>query len=510
MAWTPEQNDAITSRDSSILVSAAAGSGKTAVLIERIKQLVIKDRTDIDRFLITTFTNAASSEMKERLRKALRQELEAAPKGSDERQFLRRQLRLLQRASIGTFHTFAIDMIKKYFYLTDIEPGSVIGDEIRVSILKRDSMNELFEKRFDEDYERFTGFLRRYSSGNSEDRLKEDIISLYNELRSVPGYMSWAEERAGLMKENPMKSLGIVPYIAEDVCSSLKEAAGYYREAADTAGRYGIESIAVKAEQDAAAVEDAACAAADIEKRMTDDGGRYDAEEIFSQLAETVTGFSFNQMRAAKAEQDAYNEIKGRIGDLRKKGKKLIDDTAGRYFRRSYDSYEEELKDLADDTSYMIGIIGGFEKIFREKKREECMIDFDDVMHYAIDILKDDTVSEEYRQRFRYIFIDEFQDSNMLQEMIVKRISHDDNVFMVGDVKQSIYKFRLAEPEIFMRKYKEFSDPGDGHNKKIDLNSNFRSKCDVTDTVNAVFENAMEGYDDSARLRCGIGEENRG
>ncbi|MFR8073017.1 MAG: UvrD-helicase domain-containing protein, partial [Anaerovoracaceae bacterium] len=159
---------------------------------------------------------------------------------------------------------------------------------------------------------------------------------------------------------------------------------------------------------------------------------------------------------------------------------------------------------------YLTGLLKEFEEIFREMKADRNMVDFDDVMHYAILILRDDMAADEYRKRFRYIFIDEFQDSNMLQEAIVGRITDGRNLFMVGDVKQSIYKFRLAEPEIFRRKYQLYARQSEENSVKIDLNSNFRSKLLVTETVNRVFSSAMEGYDENARLKCTVDEVHPG
>ena len=194
MQWTEAQAHTIESRGKNILVSAAAGSGKTAVLIERIKQLILRDKIDVDRFLITTFTNAASQEMRERLEQAIRKEMEHP---DADRAFLKRQLDLMYKANIGTFHNFALEVMHRYFYLTELEPGFVIGDEIQVSILKKESMDALFEARFEEDFDRFKAFLRKYSGDRNENRLKDSMRSLYDELRSVPDYFEWAKKSTG-------------------------------------------------------------------------------------------------------------------------------------------------------------------------------------------------------------------------------------------------------------------------------------------------------------------------
>ncbi len=493
MEWTKAQREVIETRNKNILVSAAAGSGKTAVLIERIKQLVINDRVDIDRFLITTFTNAASLEMKSRLEKAIREEMN---KTDADLEFLKKQLELMQRANISTFHTFALEVMKRYFYFTDLEPGFRIGDETEISIMKEEAVRQLFEKRFYEDYDAFTRFLKKYSSDRNENRIKKNIIELYDEMRSIPGYMEWAEKKNELlMDDSPSEALGLIDIISEETESELKKAFRFYSDAAEILENAGLEGIEEKARKDAGMILDM------IETAEKEN----DQKERLSIYGRFLNNISFNQMRATKEQQEDYEEVKEHVTRLRKKGRKILDDIKKKYYQRSLADYDAELNQVYSDTKYMTGLIKEFEEIFRQKKAEKDMVDFDDVMHYAIEILQDDMVSLEYREKFLYIFIDEFQDSNLLQEAIVKRISRSNNLFMVGDIKQSIYRFRLADPEIFREKYIMYGKECEKSSVKIDLNSNFRSKKLVTDTVNRVFENIMEDYDDNARLRCTIG-----
>ncbi|MGN0704315.1 MAG: helicase-exonuclease AddAB subunit AddA [Lentihominibacter sp.] len=495
MNWTQAQKETIETRDKNILVSAAAGSGKTAVLIERIRQLIIRDKVDIDRFLITTFTNAAAAEMKERLEKSIRAALKE--EGAD-RAFLRRQLELMPSANISTFHTFALDVMRRYFYLTDLEPGFRIGDDIQVSIMKRDAADELFERRFAGDSGDFRAFLRKYSSDRNEKRIKENIIAMYNEMRSVPDYMEWAQEHAALLRESsPATALGITDVVLEETRQGIREAEAYYRRALELLREQELTALGDKAEADCRMLAWAAEAAEDESRLYTD---------VMSFLR--APGFS--QMRAGKAEKEKYELIKDQVSALRKKGKGIIDDLVKRYFSRTLEEYEEEIASEYEDTEYFIGLVREFEDIFRESKQSRNMVDFDDVMHYAIRILDDDMAAAEYRDSFDYIFIDEFQDSNMLQERIIQRIAGENNLFMVGDVKQSIYKFRLAEPEIFRQKYALYKDPETKESVKIDLNSNFRSKRRIADTVNAVFEDVMEDYDEDAKLHCGVDEQYQG
>ena len=495
MNWTKAQKETIETRDKNILVSAAAGSGKTAVLIERIKQLIIRDKVDIDRFLITTFTNAAAAEMKERLEKAIRTELKEP---DADRLFLKRQLELMPSANISTFHTFALDIMRRYFYLTDLEPGFRIGDDVQISVMKKDAADQLFDRRFEEGGSEFRDFLRKYSSDRNDRRLKENIISMYNEMRSVPDYMDWAEARTELLKgDSPAEKLGIMEVIRTEIQYGVMEAAVCYNRALQLLKEQGLDVLAEKAEND-------------YMKLVWAEEAVGSTDTLYSDVMNFLKDPCFNQMRASKAEKEKYESVKEQVSALRKKGKGIIDDMVKRYFSRTLDEYETEIAANYQDTEYFIGMIREFEQIFKEDKRKKNLVDFDDIMHYAIEILKDDLAASEYRDSFEYIFIDEFQDSNMLQERIVQRIARENNLFMVGDIKQSIYKFRLAEPEIFRKKYALYRSPQAEESMKIDLNSNFRSKRSIADTVNAVFEDVMDDYDEDARLYCGVDERYSG
>lgn len=490
MKWTEAQQQTIDTRDKNILVSAAAGSGKTAVLVERIKQLMLKDKVDIDRFLITTFTNAASAEMRERLEKAINEELK---KTDSDKAFLKKQLMLMPNANISTFHTFALEVMRKFFYLTDLEPGFKIGDEIEVSIMKREAADELFEARFAEDYEAFTAFLKKHSSDRNENRIKESVINLYDQLRSIPDYLDWAKQRSQLLDaDSPSKALGLEAFINEECLAAFRKAVNYFERAANILEHAGLEKLRAKAAEDLNML-------ISWEADLINEG-----IDRFSAYYEDM---KFNQMRATKEEKEDYEAVKESVSYCRKRGKQQLDNIYKKYLQREFTEYDDELKQTSGDTSYMISLVAGLEEIFKAKKQERNMVDFDDVMHYAIEILRDDMAAAEYRNKFKYIFIDEFQDSNMLQETIAGRICRSNNLFMVGDVKQSIYKFRLAEPEIFKAKYALYAKDEEDESIKIDLNSNFRSKQQVTGLVNNVFRKIMVGYDENAELKCTIPDE---
>lgn len=497
MRWTDEQKAAIRTTDKNILVSAAAGSGKTTVLVERIKNLVIKEGADIDRFLITTFTKAAAAEMKDRLEKAIRKEMKEP--GAD-RKRLSTQLQLLPGASIGTFHSFAIDIVRRYFYLTDLEPGFGIADEVQGSIMKREAINDVFERRYNEDYDRFRLFLLKYSSDKGDDRLKNNILDTYKTMVSIPDYIDWAGEMAEkLNSDDPINEIGGYSLIIRQILDNLTEAEILYREAAE------LLNDPMTPENHRIAVENAETVCTEIDSVKTALTGKTDS------LRELIEGIDADRLKPEpqrhkwknesmdKEDRKPFMERKGSADKKRDKAIELISS--------DFTKMNQDMKDVYEDTVYYIGIIEEFVEILRMKKADENLIDFDDAMHYAIEILRNDDAAEELQEKFDYIFIDEYQDSNYLQEVIVSRIARGNNLFMVGDVKQCIYKFRLAEPEMFTDKARLYDSEEEADCVLINLNSNYRSKRSVTDPVNDIFSQVMDGYDEKARLNCTAPDE---
>lgn len=500
MEWTREQGLAIETTGKNILVSAAAGSGKTTILVERIKNLVLKEGADIDRFLITTFTKAAASEMKERLEKAIRKEMN---KPDADRKALAKQLQLLPGASIGTFHSFAIDIIRQYFYLTDLEPGFGIADGVQEEILKREAIDEVFERRYEEDYDRFREFLLKYGSDKGDDRLKDNIMDTYKTLVSIPDYIEWAREMAEkLNSEDPIKEIDGYKLVKEQIMENLAEAEEIYYEAAELLNdpmspvNYGIAA-------DNARTISGIFDTARMALRGEPDNLRNTIENFDKDILKyKLTNQKWNAEGFDKEDRKPFADRKKAADDKKKKAQTLIDS--------DFSSLNRELNEVYEDTLYYIDIIEEFVKLFRAKKAKDNLIDFDDVMHYAIEVLKNDSAAEELKERFDYIFIDEYQDSNYLQELIVGRIARRDNLFMVGDVKQCIYKFRLAEPEMFIDKARMYDSSEEEDSILINLNCNYRSKKNVTDPVNDIFRKVMEGYDENAQLNCTAPEEHPG
>lgn len=486
--WNEQQLAAIDHRGNNILVSAAAGSGKTAVLVERIKQLIINDKVSIDRFLIVTFTNAAAAEMKEKLIKAINEEIKTNPGDSA---FLRRQLDLMSVANISTFHSFALEVMRRYFYLTDLEPDFKIGDEGTIEIIRRDVLDELFEDYYASGDKEFLDFLMRYSSDRNEKAVKENILELYKTLQSIPHPQEWfaeSVEKLKSIKEEFMQSKAY-GFIHEDLLYSLDLICEYYGMAmnfADLAGAGGI-----------------------YEKCLGDYNQlKYACELLNRNEIEELGGFlkSFTPARLVpkKADKESnYAAYKDTIGAYRKNGKSIIDSLIKRYFTQSMDMHIEDMHSVYPQAKFLLKIVEDFSDRFKQAKKRKKLIDFSDIEHYALEILENETVSSEYREKFIHVFVDEYQDSNVMQDTLINLIKRENNLFVVGDVKQCIYKFRLAEPEIFRARYNDYADPANLQSEKIDLNRNYRSKKSVIDTINEIFVELMKDYADEAKLYLG-------
>ena len=500
MEWNNEQLEAIETTGKNILVSAAAGSGKTTVLVERVKSLVLNGETDIDRFLITTFTKAAASEMKERLEAAIRKEMK---KPDADKAKLTRQLQQLPGASIGTFHSFAIEIIRQYFYLTDLEPGFSVADDIQMALMKRDALNKVFEKRYEENTEEFKSFILKYSSSRGDDRLKENILDTYKTLVSIPDYIGWADDQAEKLNvDNPMELLACYSTIAGMIGRRMRSALRCYERAASIAEMQSLESVSKETAADAEAIGEIA-AKAPMTSGLTEAQIRESIESFIQ------NDFVYSLQRMTFAKDGTDDETKEAINSERKAGKKNLEAISD-LCKRGFDAYEAELGGAYSDTAYYVGLINEFVNTFRGMKAAENVIDFDDIMHYALAVLSNEEAAGELREKYEFIFVDEYQDSNYLQEEIVRKIARDDNLFMVGDVKQCIYKFRLAEPEIFRDKAKEYDREDTEKSVLINLNSNYRSKSNVTEPVNDTFSRIMEGYDDNSKLNCSVPEEHPG
>ena len=479
--WTEEQKQAIYESENNILVAAAAGSGKTAVLVERIINKIINENIDIDKLLVVTFTNAAASEMRERVLNAIYKKIDEEP----ENEKLQRQITLLNKASICTIDSFCLDVVRNNFFEIDIAQNFRIGDTTEIEILKQDVIEDLFEEKYEAEDKDFIKLINTYTSYKDDTPLKELILKIYTYIQSNPFPEKWLNEKVEMFNlSNKLDNdfaqtiwgkllLKQVREIVEDSQMKLiaekdnlnkySELVKYYQIICDDIDQ--LEMLKINLDS-----WDKACEIASNIKFKT-----WATDKKITLEAKDI----------AKATRD---EVKT---NLKKVTEKIL----------IFNSREanEDINEMYDVLKKLENIILEFGEKFEKRKKDKNIVDFSDVEHYALKILlkEDGTPSEiakKYQEKFEEIAIDEYQDSNLVQEYILTSISRGNNVFMVGDVKQSIYKFRQARPELFLEKYKNYkikSEKTDLEDLKIQLFKNFRSRKEVLDFSNEIFENIM-------------------
>ena len=496
MKWNDSQKQAIENRANNIIVSAAAGSGKTAVLVERILRLIIEDGTRVDQLLVVTFTKAAAAEMKGKIEVAIKKAIREKRGGIEQRQFLRDQLDLLGQSSISTFHAFAMDVIKNYYYVADISPYLKPADETQVAIMKLNAMDQVFAEEFEkDDNETFIKFLNHYSSHKNERGIKESLLKVYEKISAMEEPFKWLDEKVEIVnqyddleviKKQEIFSM-IISYYEQELVTMRRLKAAMI----DILLENGLDVLASKQSGDLELL-DSLVESIRIDKTI----------ENFDRIRNSVSVIKFTMLRATKDEKAEYELVKDRVstirGKLSDKLKALKDDFKEENFIDMFLSAKEIYPTLKEVQRILIA----FNEKYMQMKLDKGLMDFNDMEHYALEILNDEKVAEECRNRYKYIFVDEYQDSNYIQEAIIGRIKSENNLFVVGDLKQSIYSFRLAEPDIFKARYKEYQSAPSSI--KIDLNQNFRCKMNIINGVNDVFENVMEDYDDAAKLHQGV------
>lgn len=482
MNWTKEQEDAIYKKGSNILVAAAAGSGKTAVLVERIIQKIIKDGIDIDKLLVVTFTNAAAAEMRERVLEAIYKKLDEEP----ENQNLQKQLVLLGKANICTIHSFCLDVIKSNFFEIDLSANFRIGSEEEITLLKQEVLEDLFEKYYEEENEEFAKLIDTYTGYRGDEPLKEVILKIYRFMQSAPFPNEWLSEKVKMF-ENPGSEKDfsesiwgkiLLENLQEEIIDSINSLKIIEQKLSKY---YELEKYLLTIQSD-------------IEKLKN----LYDCiESSWEEAFEFAQTMKFKTWPIdKKLAMEVKDEAKASRDTVKNKIMKIVKETLVYNSKNAYaDIYEmyEILVTLRD-------VIINFDKEFKNKKRERNIIDFNDIEHYALEILvrknengeyEPTEVAKKYQEKFEEIAIDEYQDSNQVQEYILSMVSRENNLFMVGDVKQSIYKFRQACPELFMEKYDNYTLAGNENGLKIQLFKNFRSKENVLALTNTIFENIM-------------------
>ena len=483
MEWTKEQKQAIEEKGSNILVAAAAGSGKTAVLVERIIKKVLEDGIDIDKLLVVTFTNAAAAEMRERVLDAIYKKLDDNPNSEK----LLRQITLLNKASICTIDSFCLDVVRNNFYeLENLSPNFRIADTTEIELLKQEVIEDLFERKYEEENEDFTKLIHTYTSYKDDTPLKDLILKIYNYIQSNPFPEKWLREKIEMFN------------IGEDLDKDFSKTIW---------GKVLLEEIK----------EDLIDAIASLESARK---LLYDNKDLEGYLKIIEADIDMlNNLKANLNNWDNAYEINKVLEFIKWSGKR-IDSKEKEEAKNIRDSVKDNLKvlnnvlvcdsktanrDIFDMYNILLkleNIILEFGEEFSKRKRDKNIVDFQDVEHFALKILikekegkiEDTLVAKKYQEKYEEIAIDEYQDSNLVQEYILNSVSRKNNIFMVGDVKQSIYKFRQAMPELFISKYKTYKnkeDKKEEDNLKIQLFKNFRSRENILYFTNLIFQDIM-------------------
>lgn len=506
--WTEDQLKAITTRGCNLLVAAAAGSGKTAVLVERIIRIITNENNpvDIDRLLVVTFTSAAAAEMRERIAAAISKALEMNPNSK----VLQRQLTLLSRANITTMHSFCLDVIKNYYHVIDLDPTFRIADETENTLLKLEVINDMFEDYYESENMEFRNLIEAYSGSRDDQRLKDIILDLYRFSMSGPWPEKWLVNNAERFNIETIEELNKTIWI-----EILKETISI-----EVTGYIKILEKAIGIIRDTEGLEP-------YEATFLDDLDMFKkVEESLSlgirELYTSINSISFSRLKSVKkdkvSDEENLERVKSIRDSIKKKTSKLIEDSFSM-------TIEDALNGIKNSYPYMKMISQltlEFINRFKEKKRERNILDFNDLEHLCLKILiendeydniKPSSVANGFREYFDEVLVDEYQDSNNVQETIIDLISRktleNPNVFMVGDVKQSIYRFRQAKPELFLDKYNKYPLEDSEVNRKIQLYKNFRSREEVISGVNYIFKEVMSKtvgeleYNDDEALNLG-------
>lgn len=516
--WTKEQEMAITLTGNNMLVSAAAGAGKTSVLVERIirKVLAPQEPLDLGRLLVVTFTEKAASEMKERIRFSLEEAVRKSP--GDLR--IARQLALLDRAQISTIHAFCLRMLRRYYFRVNLDPSFRVLDANEAELIRIETVEELFEDLYDDPSpygDIFRSLVERFGGRAVDEGFQSLVLRLHEFVRTQP---SMTEFFHLTKKRASGEDLVWLTCLASRAIRDIKRAKALVEEARDQCRMPGGPDIYLRAlDDDMRLFSEAetllegllreAQAAVDEGTGLTDV-----LREIAGAVASRISSASFTRLSAAK---DCDPDLKASATAFRNLAKKAFGKVADYAFTRPLDEVIAEMTAVGPLISGLCDIVEDLDRRYTAKKRDKGGVDFADLERYCLEILEMDggRIAGDVRKEFDWILIDEYQDTNPLQERILTLVSRigsgTGNVFMVGDLKQSIYRFRLAEPALFLEKFRSYVPPGTGGGGspgiRIDLTHNFRSRAEVLDALNAIFADIMR--EEVADIDYGEGHELR-
>lgn len=480
--WTEEQQKAIETRKCNLLIAAAAGSGKTAVLVERIIRIITNEESpvDIDRLLVVTFTSAAASEMRERIASAITKALEKIPNSRN----LQKQLTLLSRANITTMHSFCLDVIKNNFHIIDLDPAFRILDETEGMLLRSEVLEELFEDKYENDDKEFLDLVEAYSDSKSDDKLKDIVLDLYKFSMSGPWPQRWLRDKSEEFNISTIEELDKSSWMKvfiENLVIELQGLISMEEKALELCGETsGLEPYIDTFRDDITMLQ------------MIYEHLGTGVENIYNRLSSA----SFSKLKTVRKANVSDENVQSRVKAIRDDVKKKINKLRDEIFSMTPDEMLHSVKASYPYMKTLSNLVIEFQDKFSNAKKERGALDFNDLEHLCLKILTSENsgVADNFKEYFDEVLVDEYQDSNAVQEAIIdlvsRKYSDNPNVFMVGDVKQSIYRFRQAKPELFLEKYNTYSKE-QGKNIKIQLYKNFRSRDEVIKGVNYIFKEIM-------------------
>ncbi len=475
--WTKQQSEAIEARNCNLLISAAAGSGKTAVLVERIIKLILEDRIDIDHMLIVTFSNAAAGEMRDRILRALTDTLSQNPK---EGAFIRRQINRVGRAYIMTLHAFCNDIVRKHFIEIGLDPSFKIGEVTTMELMKQEALRMTLEKAYESGDEALIYLTESYGGNRSDDNLGKIIQKIHSFIQSQPEPLKWLNTAVQSLNMEASE------FDESPAATSLLHYVQIEFEGIIHLAKAGLEKCL---EPDGPA-EYEANFNSDLEGLETINEA---LQEGYSATMAALLNMNFSRLTSIKKERkmEISENLMESAKDARDQVKRKLSDLKGKYFAKPVEQIVEELQFLYDKMERLAELVDDYQNQYQAMKLAKNLLDFNDLEHYALAILENESICDLYREQFDHIFLDEYQDANIVQETLINKIKRSNNVFLVGDVKQSIYKFRLADPSLFLEKQKRYPMEPGSMDRRIDLSMNFRTSGDVLSVVNDFFAQIM-------------------
>lgn len=504
--YTASQKQAVYDHGSNILVSASAGSGKTSVLVERVIQKILAGE-NVDQLLVVTFTEAAAKEMKERIRVAITQQINQSD-NHEQKKHLMDQLTRLGKAQISTIHAFCLSIIRSYYYVIELDPSfRIMTDTTESELLKEEVWNELREELYDIDNEVFAKLTQNFSGDRRDDNLRDLVLNLFEFANANPDSKLWLEQMGsnyeldGELMDSPFFKNKLIPDIKDQLQTIYKKALSL-KDIADQ----GSELIAKSRDVIDEEVSEV--------QSVLDNGFGSDWNHLrTAMLSVDLTG---RLSAARKDEVKEFNQIANEIRSDKVMGYRvLFNNLVNEYFKLPEDMLLNAVQDSKNLIDELIRVVTMFSDRFKNEKLERHSLDFSDLEHFALEIVTNESeaglaVRHSFQKNFNEIIVDEYQDINPLQETLLSSVASTNpgNMFMVGDVKQSIYAFRMADPGLFLGKNDRFKD-SDNPDERIILAENFRSMRNVDNFTNLIFNQIMDSkigeieYDDDAQLRYG-------